>query len=77
MVRGKFFPCKVCAGHFLKMIDKKIFNYKKREDVMKYICEMHNTVNIRLKKDPFDCSRIVDIWGQKSCGCTKRVSESK
>ena len=53
----------------MKMIDSIPLEYKGREDVMVWICEMHNTVNSRLGKEIFPCNKVKEIWGQKSCGC--------
>jgi hypothetical protein len=44
--------------------------YESRNDVMVWICEMHNSVNKRLNKEVFPCNQISKIWGQKSCGCS-------
>lgn len=38
---------------------------------MQYLCELHNTVNIRLKKEIFDCSKLEEKWGG-NCGCSSK-----
>ena len=67
---GKYFPCKMCANHFMNMIKEFPLEYNDREDTMKWVCNMHNSVNERLGKNTFPCNRIKEIWGQKSCGCS-------
>ena len=44
------------------------FRYKSREELVFYICELHNDVNKRLNKPIHDCKKAFDIWGG-DCGC--------
>ena len=60
---GKYFPCKKCSGHFKKMLSENPIEVDTREIFMKYLCKIHNIVNIRINKPTFPCENIVDIWG--------------
>jgi len=34
-----------------------------REELVIYICEIHNEVNKSLNKEIFDCSKAIKFWG--------------
>lgn len=65
---GHFYPCKLCSSHFLKM-QKELtpFSGNKKEELMVYLCQMHNKVNERLGKPIHDCSKVKQEWN--TCGC--------
>jgi FAD-linked sulfhydryl oxidase len=44
------------------------FSYKSREDLVYYLCGLHNIVNERLNKTIYECKKAFDIWGS-DCGC--------
>jgi len=50
------------------MLEDFPFRYKSREDLVHYLCELHNNVNIRLEKPVYECKKAFDIWGS-DCGC--------
>lgn len=56
---GQFYPCKLCSTHFLKML-KEVgpFEGTKKEELMVYLCNMHNIVNKRLGKPHHDCKNV-------------------
>ena len=62
------FPCKICGGHLLKMLNKEGVKANSREELVNYICKIHNIVNKVLGKPIFDCKRAFDFWGG-DCGC--------
>ena len=62
------YPCKVCASHFKQMLVEFPIKHKSREELVIYICGLHNKVNQRLGKKIFDCKKAFDIWGG-DCGC--------
>lgn len=73
---GKYFPCKDCSNHFQRMISENPIEVESREAFMQYLCRIHNLVNKRIGKEIFPCENIVDIWGQKDCGCeVKKIQE--
>ena len=39
-----------------------------REELVNYICKIHNIVNKVLQKPQFDCKKAFDFWGG-DCGC--------
>ena len=39
-----------------------------REELVNYICKIHNIVNKVLNKPIFDCKKAFDYWGG-DCGC--------
>lgn len=62
------FPCKICGKHFVKMLNENPIKDNSREELVYYICDIHNQVNKFLKKPIFDCKKAFDIWGG-DCGC--------
>ena len=66
---GQFYPCKLCSTHFLTML-KEVGPFKgtKKEELMVYLCKMHNIVNKRLGKPIHDCSGVKEEWN--TCGCS-------
>lgn len=35
---------------------------KSRDDLAKWLCDRHNTVNVKLGKPTFDCSKVHERW---------------
>ena len=48
------FPCKICGKHFVKLLDDYPIKCDNREQLVYYICDIHNKVNKFLKKEIFD-----------------------
>ena len=65
---ANLFPCKICGSHLLKMLDKEGVHAESREELVNYICKIHNIVNKVLNKPQFDCKKAFDFWGG-DCGC--------
>ena len=63
------FPCKICGKHFVKLLDDYPIKCDNREQLVYYICDIHNKVNKFLKKEIFDCKKAFDVWGG-DCGCS-------
>ena len=65
---ANLFPCKICGSHLLKMLNKEGVHADSREELVNYICKIHNIVNKVLNKPHFDCKKAFDFWGG-DCGC--------
>ena len=65
---ANLFPCKICGNHLLRMLKKEGIHADSREELVNYICKIHNIVNKVLEKPQFDCKKAFDIWGG-DCGC--------
>lgn len=63
------FPCNKCQKHFKKMIEENKIRNNSREELVYYICDLHNIVNKRLHKPIFDCKKAFSFWGG-DCGCS-------
>ncbi|CAG9560891.1 unnamed protein product [Danaus chrysippus] len=59
---AQFYPCEPCALDFKEDIAKHPPKTKSRKDLVKWLCERHNTVNIKLGKPVFDCSKANERW---------------
>ena len=65
---ARSYPCKVCGGHLIKMLDKKGIKMDNRSEFINYICNIHNIVNKVLNKTEFDCNKAFDVWnGNYQC----------
>ncbi|XP_028030497.1 FAD-linked sulfhydryl oxidase ALR [Bombyx mandarina] len=68
---AQFYPCEPCSLDFLDDIQKNPPKTKSRDELAKWLCERHNTVNVKLGKPLFDCSKIHERWrdGWKDGSC--------
>ena len=65
---ARSYPCKVCGGHLLKMLDKKGLKIDSKKEFGEYLCNIHNIVNKVLNKTQFDCNKTFEIWkGNYNC----------
>ena len=65
---ARSYPCRVCGGHLLKMLDKKGLKIDSRKEFGEYLCNIHNIVNKVLNKTQFDCNKTFDVWnGNYKC----------
>lgn len=60
------YPC--CQREIKSMIEANPLEHGSREELVYYICELHNIVNAKAKKPKFNCRHAFDIWGG-DCGC--------
>lgn len=68
------YPCIECKEHFGKMIKENPIVDESKEEVVAYICKLHNIVNERLEKPQFDCRKAFLYW-QGDCGCGNKNKE--
>ncbi|XP_072947576.1 FAD-linked sulfhydryl oxidase ALR [Epargyreus clarus] len=59
---AQFYPCEPCAIDFQEDIKKYPPKTKSRDELAKWLCERHNTVNVKLGKPEFDCSKVHERW---------------
>ncbi|KAI3378527.1 hypothetical protein SNEBB_004111 [Seison nebaliae] len=66
-----FYPCEHCAIDFREDIKQFPPKVKTREQLNKWFCDRHNTVNRKLGLDEFDCSKVMERWkyGPKDGSC--------
>ena len=50
------------------MLNEIPIKHNSREELVYYICDLHNHVNKRLGKPIFECKKAFDFWGG-DCGC--------
>lgn len=56
------YPCDSCAWHMRKHIKRQPPNTTSRGAFSLWMCQMHNSVNERLGKPAFDCSKTDERW---------------
>ncbi|KAL4713140.1 hypothetical protein ACJJTC_004526 [Scirpophaga incertulas] len=59
---AQFYPCEPCALDFQEDIQKHPPKTKSRDELAKWLCDRHNTVNIKLGKPSYDCSKVHERW---------------
>ncbi|KAK3069734.1 hypothetical protein LTR53_011691 [Teratosphaeriaceae sp. CCFEE 6253] len=69
----RLYPCGECAEHFRQIVDKHPPQVSSRSAAAVWACHVHNQVNISLKKEIFDCSKIGDFY---DCGCAEDEKEA-
>ena len=52
---SKLYPCHYCADELKQDLIQNKIKAESREELMKWTCEMHNRVNVRLGKDTYNC----------------------
>ena len=63
-----FYPSK---SEFMKEILKEHpLEYSNREELIYYMCEIHNELNRKLGKKKFTCKEAFNVWGG-DCGCNE------
>ena len=76
IISAILFPCKVCGAHFRQMLWEYPIKHNNREELVYYICFLHNKVNERLNKPIFDCKKAFEFWGG-DCGCSLNENKGK
>ncbi|GMM36389.1 flavin-linked sulfhydryl oxidase [Saccharomycopsis crataegensis] len=70
-ILSRIYPCWFCADDFKKYIAKNEVKVKSQDDFGKWLCDAHNSVNVKLGKPKFDCNlwkeRWKDGWKDGSC----------
>jgi FAD-linked sulfhydryl oxidase len=61
-VLSKLYPCKMCAENFKKELVMLPPRLGSRTEFATWLCELHNSVNVRLGKPVFDCSQVFERW---------------
>ncbi|KAJ6589967.1 ERV/ALR sulfhydryl oxidase domain-containing protein [Mycena vulgaris] len=63
---SRLYPCGECATEFQMLLKKYPPQTSSRRSASLWLCSVHNVVNERLHKDPFDCAHLDDTY---DCGC--------
>lgn len=63
-----FYPSK--SKLMKEILEKHPLEYSNREELVYYMCEIHNEINKLLGKRKFNCRQAFDIWGG-DCGCNE------
>lgn len=59
---AQFYPCEPCALDFQEDLKEHPPRTETRDAFAKWLCERHNTVNLKLGKPVFDCSKVHERW---------------
>ena len=65
---SRLYPCGQCAEEFQSLLKESPPKLDTADHFQQWLCETHNKVNLRLKKEEFDCSRLDERW---DCGCNE------
>ncbi|KAG7747824.1 hypothetical protein KL911_002945 [Ogataea haglerorum] len=66
------YPCGDCARHFAVLLEKYPPQLSSRKTAALWGCHIHNQVNLRLHKQEYDCSTILEDY---DCGCGQDEAE--
>jgi len=66
---SKLYPCSYCAKHLQQELKTNAPRVGSRVDFSKWMCDIHNEVNVRLGKPIFDCSRVDERWKDGPADC--------
>ncbi|XP_063363474.1 FAD-linked sulfhydryl oxidase ALR [Cydia amplana] len=59
---SQFYPCEPCALDFREDLKENPPQTESRNALAQWLCERHNTVNEKLGKPEFDCSKVHERW---------------
>ena len=68
---GQMYPCGECAAHFRRLLIRHPPRVGSRDEVVIWLCDIHNLTNERLGKSVVDCSTVKDMW---KCGCADDIT---
>ncbi|KAJ2792556.1 Flavin-linked sulfhydryl oxidase of the mitochondrial IMS [Coemansia helicoidea] len=57
-----FYPCGRCASHLREEMAKHPPQVETRAGLAQWMCRTHNSVNVLLGKDEFDCTKVDERW---------------
>lgn len=68
---SKLYPCKECAEDLRADLITSPPRVSSSTEFSKWMCELHNKVNVKLGKPTFDCSKVFERWrdGWKDGSC--------
>mmetsp|Transcript_5890 Transcript_5890/g.36506 ORF Transcript_5890/g.36506 Transcript_5890/m.36506 type:complete len:188 (+) Transcript_5890:293-856(+) len=66
-VLTRIYPCGECAHHFQKLVREHPPVVESGDEFARWMCEVHNVVNVRLHKPTFNCERVQARWGKLDC----------
>ncbi|KAG9287943.1 hypothetical protein G9A89_017538 [Geosiphon pyriformis] len=56
------YPCWYCAEHLRSEMQRSPPNVENRHALSRWLCNIHNEVNLRLGKKVFDCEKTDERW---------------
>ncbi|XP_055532897.1 FAD-linked sulfhydryl oxidase ALR [Wyeomyia smithii] len=59
---ARVYPCEYCSKDFQAELKKTPPETKSQHALSQWLCRMHNTVNAKLGKPEFDCSKVNERW---------------
>jgi len=59
---GEFYPCGHCRAHLREQMSESPPVVTSASELSKWLCKIHNEVNVMLGKPLFDCSRVFERY---------------
>ena len=56
------YPCSYCAQHLGGEMKRNPPDVTSRDTLSRWLCGVHNEVNLRLGKEPFNCAKVDERW---------------
>ena len=63
----RMYPCEECRHHFQDIVKSNPPRVSSRDEFSRYVCRLHNIVNISLGKPSFNCGILDQRWGSLDC----------
>ncbi len=60
---SEFYPCGLCASHLQSYLRDHPADVSSRNALRQWLCDLHNSVNKKLKKPAFNCELVDNRWG--------------
>ncbi|KAA8495815.1 FAD-linked sulfhydryl oxidase ERV1 [Porphyridium purpureum] len=65
---AELYPCETCADGFQEIVANHPPRTQSNAAFARWMCEVHNEVNVSIGKPVYDCSRASERWGTcESC----------
>jgi len=63
----RMYPCEECRYHFRDIVKSNPPRVSSRDEFSRYVCRLHNIVNMSLGKPSFNCGILDQRWGSLDC----------
>ncbi|PNH04851.1 FAD-linked sulfhydryl oxidase ERV1 [Tetrabaena socialis] len=71
----RIYPCGECAAHFGELVRRDPPAVRSGPEFRRWLCRVHNRVNARIGKPPFNCDLVDSRWAPLGCGAAEEGQE--
>ncbi|GIL83190.1 hypothetical protein Vretimale_11420 [Volvox reticuliferus] len=70
----RIYPCGDCARHFAELVRRDPPVVSSGTAFRRWLCQVHNRVNARLGKTPFNCDLVESRWAPLGCSAAEAAA---